>query len=263
MSDQILVKLRKENGVAIITIENGPMNVLSQEVIRQLGEVCDCIAEDSDVVVAIITGAGERAFMAGADIREFPGLMKLTEEEMIAGSIKTHAVFNKFDFLNKPTIAALNGLAFGGGCELAMLCDIRIAEEQVLLGLPEIKLGLFPGGGGTQRLPRLVGEAKAKELMFLGEQIDARTAKEIGLVNQVVPKGEALQAAEKMAQTIAQRSLPALSLIKEAVDKGIELSLEEGVKLEAKLFAKVFQTEDIREGVAAFLEKRQANFQHR
>ncbi len=263
MDEQILVKLNKENGIAIITIENGPMNVLSQEVVRQLDGVCDDIEEDSEIVVAIVTGSGERAFMAGADIKEFPDSMKLTEEEMLVSSLKGHAIFNKFDFLKKPTIAAINGLAFGGGCELAMLCDIRIAEEQALLGFPEIKLGLFPGGGGTQRLPRLVGEAKAKELMFTGDPITALMAKEIGLVNQVVSKGEALPAAIKMAQTIAQRSLPALSLIKEAVDKGTQLSLEEGLSLEAKLFAKVFQTEDIREGVAAFIEKRKANFKHR
>lgn len=262
MSDQRLVKLSKEDGIAIITIDNGPMNVLSQEVVRQLDEVCDVIAKDSEVVVAIVTGSGERAFMAGADIKEFPASMKLTEEEMVAGSLKMHTIFNKIDFLKKPTIAAINGLAFGGGCELAMLCDIRIAEEQALLGLPEIKLGLFPGGGGTQRLPRLVGEAKAKELMFTGDPISAQIAKEIGLVNQVVPKGEALQAAKRMARTIAEKSLPALSLIKEAVDKGMEVSIEEGIKIEAQLFAKVFQTEDIREGVAAFIEKRKPNFKH-
>ena len=263
MSENQLVKLSKEEGIAIITIDNGPMNVLSQEVVRQLGIVCDAIAEEPEVVVAIVTGAGERAFMAGADIKEFPASMKLTEEEMLDGSLRTHEILNKLDYLNKPTIAALNGLAFGGGCELAMLCDIRIAEEQALLGLPEIKLGLFPGGGGTQRLPRLVGEAKAKEMMFTGDPITAQIAKEIGLVNQVVPKGEALQVAKKMAQTIAQKSLPALSLIKQAVDRGVEVSIEEGLKIEAQLFAKVFQTEDIKEGVAAFIEKRPANFKHR
>lgn len=248
--------MRKEKGVAIITIDNGPMNVLSQEVVRQLDEVCDAVAADPAVIVAVVTGAGERAFMAGADIKEFPAAMQLTEEEMTAGTLKTHSTLNKLDFLAKPTIAAVNGLAFGGGCELALLCDIRIAEEQAMFGLPEIKLGLFPGGGGTQRLPRLIGEAKAKELMFTGEPITAEQALEIGLVNQVVPKGESLNAAKKLAQTIAQRSLPALKLIKEAVDKGTAVSLEEGIRLEARLFGKVFQTEDIREGVAAFLEKR-------
>lgn len=263
MSKEQLVRVSKENGIATITIENGPMNVLSQKVLAQLNEVCDTLAADTEVVVAIVTGAGERAFIAGADIREFPVLMELSSEEVTAYNLKGNAILNKLDFLGIPTIAAINGLALGGGCELALLCDIRIAEEQALLGLPEIKLGLFPGGGGTQRLSRLVGEAKAKELMFTGEPITAQEAKQIGLVNQVVPKGEALTAAKKLAQIIAQRSLPALKLIKEAVDKGNQLALEEGLKLEAELFGKVFQTEDIREGVGAFLEKRQPLFRHR
>ncbi|MDI6878396.1 MAG: enoyl-CoA hydratase [Desulfitobacteriaceae bacterium] len=258
-----LVKLSKEDSIAIIAIENGPMNVLSQEVFRQLDEACEAIAADPEVVVAIVTGAGERAFMAGADIKEFPESMKLTPEQMEQHTLAGHATLNKLDFLNKPTIAAVNGLAFGGGCELAMTCDIRIAEEQALFALPEIKLGLFPGGGGTQRLPRLVGEAKAKELMFTGDPISAQEAKAIGLVNQVVGKGEALKTAKKMAQTISQRSLPALQCIKQAVDQGSDLSLEDGVKNEARLFAKVFQTEDIREGVAAFIEKRTPKFKHR
>lgn len=251
-----------ENGVAIITIENGPMNVLSQEVVRQFGEVCDAIAADPEIIVAILTGGSERAFVAGADIREFPATMELTAGEVTENLLEWHAIFNKFDFLSKPTIAAVNGITLGGGCELALLCDIRIAEEQAVFGLPEIRLGLFPGGGGTQRLPRLVGEAKAKELMFTGEPITAGQAKEIGLVNQVVPQGEALTAAKKLARNIAQKSLPALTFIKEAVDKGSQLSLEEGVKLEAELLGKVFQTKDIREGVAAFLEKRAPVFKH-
>lgn len=258
-----LVKLSKKESVALITIENGPMNVLSQEVFRQLDEACEAIAADPEVVVAIVTGAGERAFMAGADIKEFPESMKLTPEQMEQHTLAGHATLNKLDFLNKPTIAAVNGLAFGGGCELAMTCDIRIAEEQAMFGLPEIKLGLFPGGGGTQRLPRLVGEAKAKELMFTGDPISAQEAKAIGLVNQVVGQGEALKTAEKIAQTISQRSLPALQCIKQAVDQGSDLSLEAGLKTEARLFAKVFQTEDIREGVAAFIEKRTPKFKHR
>lgn len=258
-----LVKLSKEENIALITIENGPMNVLSQEVFRQLDEACEAVSADPEVVVAIVTGAGERAFMAGADIKEFPESMELTPEQMEQHTLAGHATLNKLDFLNKPTIAAVNGLAFGGGCELAMTCDIRIADEQALFGLPEIKLGLFPGGGGTQRLPRLVGEAKAKELMFTGDPISAQEAKAIGLVNQVVSKGEALKAAKKMAQTISQRSLPALQFIKQAVDQGLDLSLKAGVKNEARLFAKVFQTEDVREGVAAFIEKRTPKFKHR
>ncbi len=263
MDEQRLVRLIKDDGIAIITIDNGPMNVLTEKLIFQLGETCDTIAQDPEILVAIVTGAGDRAFIAGADIKEFSLFMDRTEEEMLASQIKKLASLNRLAVLDKPTIAALNGLALGAGCEVAMLCDIRIAEEQVLLGQPEIKLGLFPGIGGTQRLPRLVGESRAKELMYLGEPITAQTAKEIGLVNQIVPQGESLQAATKMARTIAQRSLPALRFIKEAVNKGMQLSLEEGIKLEAELFTKVFQTEDIREGVEAFLEKRPAKFSNR
>lgn len=263
MNEQRKVKLDKEGNIAIITIENGPMNVLSPEVIQQMAEVCEIITIDPEVVVAILTGSGERAFMAGADIKDFPAHMQLTLAEMTESLLKNHATFNQLDFLNKPTIAAVNGLAFGGGCELALLCDIRIAEEQALFSLPEIRLGLFPGGGGTQRLPRLIGEAKAKEMMFTGDPITAQEAKEIGLVNKVVPKGEALAAAKKMAKTIANNSLPALQFIKEAVDRSTQLSLEEGIKVEAQLFAKVFKTEDIKEGVSAFFEKRKPNFKHR
>jgi len=263
MNEQRKVKLAKEGNIAIITIENGPLNVMDAEVTEQIGEVCEIITNDPEVVVAILTGSGERAFMAGADINEFPAAMQRTLEEMTNQLMKSHTVFNKLDFLNRPTIAAVNGLAFGGGCELALLCDIRIAEEQAQFCLPEIKLGLFPGGGGTQRLPRLIGEAKAKELMFTGDPITAQEAKEIGLVNKVVPKGEALAVAKKLAKTIANNSLPALQFIKDAVDRGDQLSLEEGLRVEAELFAKVFKTEDVKEGVSAFLEKRKPNFKHR
>lgn len=263
MSKERLVKLSKDSGIAIVTIDNGPMNVLSQEVVRQIDQVCDSIEADPEIIAVIVTGTGERAFMAGADIKEFPSQMKLNAEELIEHSQRTHAALNKLDFLSRPTIAAINGYALGGGCELALLCDIRIAEEHALLGLPEIKLGLFPGGGGTQRLPRLVGAAKAKELMFTGDPITAQQAREIGLVNYVVPKGEGLAQAKKLAQTITQRSLPALQLIKEAVNEGTQMSLIDGLGLEARLFGKVFQTEDVREGVAAFIEKRPAAFKHR
>lgn len=258
-----LVKLDKEDGIAVVTIDNGPMNVLSQEVIQQLDEICETLADDLEAIVVIVTGAGERAFMAGADIKEIPSIFEMTPEEVAEENMRVKATFNKLDFLNKPTIAAINGLALGGGCELALVCDIRITEEQALFGLPEIKLGIFPDWGGTQRLPRLIGGAKAKELMFTGDPISAQQAQEIGLVNYVVPKGEALASAKKMAQSISQRSLPALQGIKEAVDKGAQLPLEDGLQLEVNLFAKVFGTEDTKEGISAFLEKRPAIFKQR
>ncbi|RKQ15163.1 enoyl-CoA hydratase/isomerase family protein [Ureibacillus endophyticus] len=260
--DQRKVKLEKEDNIAFITIENGPFNLLSDEVFQQLDETCDLISNDPEILVVILTGSGDRAFMAGADIKEFPEGVEVTYELLYKQNLEAHAIFNKFDFLNKPTIAAVNGIAFGGGCKLSLLCDIRIAEEQALFSLPEVKLGIFPGAGGTQRLPRLIGEAKAKELMFTGAKITAQEAKEIGLVNNVVSQGESLAAAKEMAQTIARYSLPSLQYIKQAVDQGIELSLEEGLKVEADLFAKVQLTKDMEEGVRAFLEKRKPNFQH-
>jgi enoyl-CoA hydratase/carnithine racemase len=263
VNEQRKVKLSKEGNIAIITIENGPLNVISEEVLQQMGETCEIITNDPEIIAVVLTGSGERAFVAGADISEFPEGVELTYEYLFEENLKAHAILNKLDFLNRPTIAAVNGLAFGGGCELALLCDIRIAEEQALFSLPEVKLGILPGFGGTQRLPRLIGEAKAKELMFTGAKITAQEAKDIGLVNKVVPKGEALAAAKEMAQTIAGYSLPSLQYIKEAVDRGIQLSLEEGLKVEADVAAKVSQTEDSVEGPKAFFEKRKPIFKHR
>jgi enoyl-CoA hydratase len=258
-----LVHLEKSEGVAIVTIDNPPMNVLSRQVTQELGEVFAAIAEDSDVVAAILTGAGSRAFMAGADIKEFPQSLGLEKEEFKRNNGKSHEILNFIADIPKPTIAVLNGLAFGGGCELALTCDIRIAEEHVKVGLPEIKLGLFPGGGGTQRLPRLVGSSKAKELMFLGEPLSAEEALKIGLVNQVVQSGKGMETALSMAKKMAGYSLQALSRIKEAVNKGTDTSFAQGMEIEAELFAQVFGTEDVREGVQAFIEKRQPSFKHR
>lgn len=257
-----LVHIEKLAGVAIVTIDNPPMNVLSKQVTRELGEVFTAIAEDSEVIAAILTGAGSRAFMAGADIKEFPQSLGLEKEQLKKNNLESHAVLNFIERIPKPTIALLNGLAFGGGCELALTCDIRIAEEHVKIGLPEVKLGLFPGGGGTQRLPRLIGPSKAKELMFLGEPLSAEEALKIGLINQVVESGKGMETAIYMAKKMASYSLQALSRIKKAVNDGIDTSLDEGLELEAELFAEVFGTEDVREGVQAFIEKRSPSFKH-
>ncbi|WP_075980528.1 enoyl-CoA hydratase [Bacillus massilinigeriensis] len=258
-----LVHLEKTEGVAIVTIDNPPMNVLSRQVTQELGEVFTAIAEDDEVIVAILTGAGNRAFMAGADIKEFPQSLGMEKDKLKKNNLKTHEVLNFIADIPKPTIAVLNGLALGGGCELALTCDIRIAEVNVKIGLPEIKLGLFPGGGGTQRLPRLIGASKAKELMFLGEPLSAEDALKIGLVNQVVESGKGMDNALSMAKRMAGYSLQALSRIKEAVNKGFDTSLDEGLEIEAELFAEVFGTEDVREGVQAFIEKRSPSFNHR
>lgn len=256
-----LVSWKKENGIATITIDNPPLNVLNQQVQRELKGITSEINEDNEVVTVVLTTAGEKAFMAGADIKEFPQMMN--NPDMRDDVMFMHNVLNNLDYLPKPTIAVLDGLTFGGGLELALACDIRIAEERTQLGFPEIKLGLFPGGAGTQRLPRLVGEAKAKEMMFIGEPITSREAERIGLVNQVVENGKAYEAAIWMARQIAAKSLPALSRIKKAVDEGLEMSLNHGIEKEATLFEEVFQTEDIKEGVGAFIEKRTPHFTHR
>ena len=258
-----LVHLEIKDGIAIVTINNPPMNVLNSQVTAQLKQIISKVNEDPQVITIILTGAGDRAFMAGADIKEFPDWMNIEKDELKTKVTANHQVFNMIDHLPKPTIALLNGYTFGGGCELALACDIRIAEDHAQIGLPEVKLGLFPGGGGTQRLPRLVGKAKAKELMFLGEPITASIALDIGLVNQVVPKGEGMTAAKSMAQKMSQYSLQALSRIKQAVNNGEDLAFESAIELEVDLFADIFGTDDVKEGVQAFIEKRPATFTHR
>ncbi|MGD6816936.1 enoyl-CoA hydratase [Metabacillus sp. 113a] len=256
-----VIKKEKQGAYTILVIENPPLNVMSQAVLRELDEVLNELKTDEETICVIITGAGDRAFMAGADIKEFPEL--IGKKGIKSQFMESHSVLNKLDDFPKPVIAVLNGLTFGGGCELALACDLRIAEDHVQIGLPEIKLGLFPGGGGTQRLPRAVGEARAKEMMFTGEPVDAVKAKAIGLVNEVVPKGEGLQYGVKLASRISRYSLPALSRIKRSVNEGLGVSLKEGLEHEAGLFEEVFQTEDIKEGVQAFIEKRKPEFTHR
>jgi enoyl-CoA hydratase len=258
-----LVHVETTEGIAIVTIDNPPMNVLSTQVVAELGEAFSIIANDPNVIVAILTGAGNRAFMAGADIKEFPSWLEMEAEDLKSMNMESHKVLNFIENLPKPTIAVLNGITFGGGCELALTCDIRIAEEQIKLGLPEVKLGLFPGGGGTQRLPRLIGPSKAKELMFMGDPITANEALTLSLVNHVAANGEGMQAALKMAKKMAGYSLQALSRIKNAVNQGIDTSFDAAIEIESGLFAEVFKTEDVKEGVQAFIEKRSPSFKHR
>ena len=255
-----LVKYQIENRVATVTIDNPPMNVLSSKVTEELDGIFTELAVNPAVGAVVLTGNGSRAFMAGADIKEFPQKMNATKAEKLERNTTVHEVLNKIADLPKPTIASLNGLALGGGCELSLTCDLRIAEEHVKIGLPEIKLGLFPGGGGTQRLPRIVGPSKAKELMFIGDPLTAEQALSLGLVNQVVPSGEGLATAQALAGKIAKYSAESLSFIKQAVNKGTEQELEAGLALERQLFADVFETENVKEGVRAFLEKRSPVF---
>lgn len=256
-----VLQVEKTEGYAIITINNPPMNVISSQVFKELDEVFSGLKEDDAVNAVILTGQGEKVFAAGADIKEFPLLIGQTGIQETF--LETHAILHRIDQFEKPVIAMLNGLTLGGGCELVLCCDIRIAEEHVQIGLPEITLGLFPGGGGTQRLPRLIGESRAKEMMFTGEPVTAERAEKIGLVNRIAPSGEGMEMARKMAKRLGRSSLPALAFIKQAVDKGLELPLEESTNLEASYFEKVFQTEDAKEGVKAFIEKRKPAFQNK
>lgn len=260
MNNDSVVSWSKQNNIATIVINNPPVNVLSADVVEQLSIVADEIEKDSEVKVVILTGAGDRAFMAGGDIKGFPAWMGKGVEEVEQKSHWLQEPLNKIENLSCPTIAAINGVALGGGCELALCFDIRISEEHIMIGLPEIKLGLFPGAGGTQRLPRLIGKAKAKEMIFTGEPLSAEEAKQIGLVNHVVPKGKSLEKAMELAKFICNYSLPSLTLAKQSIDYGYEKTLHDGLLIEANHFGHVFQTKDVIEGVEAFINKRNPNF---
>ncbi|MDH7508425.1 MAG: short-chain-enoyl-CoA hydratase [Methanomassiliicoccales archaeon] len=252
------VILEKDEGIAIITI-NRPkvLNALRTDVLRDLKEALMECENDSAVSVVIITGAGDRAFVAGADIGE---MSELDPVKAKAFSEFGNSVFLYIEKMSKPVIAAINGYALGGGCELLMACDIVIASEKAKIGQPEVKLGIPPGFGGTQRMPRLLGKMKAKELIFTGDMIDAQEALRIGLVNRVVPPEKLMEEARNLAKTIASRGQIAVRMAKQLINEGIDVDLETGLALEAKGFAICFSTEDQKEGMRAFLEKRDAKF---
>ncbi|GAW92057.1 enoyl-CoA hydratase-related protein [Calderihabitans maritimus] len=253
-----LVKLEVEGKIAVITIDHPPVNALNAQVMAELDEALDQVASDKEIGVLIITGAGEKAFVAGADIRQFPELDEKAGREL---SARGQAIFDKIEELAIPVICAINGYALGGGCELALACDIRVVAENAKLGQPEVNLAVIPGYGGTQRLPRLVGAGKAKQLIFTGDAIDAQEAYRIGLADELVPAGQALEKAKEMAKKILTKGPVAIRLCKEAINRGLQMPLKEGLALEAELFGKACATEDKNEGAKAFLEKRKPNFQ--
>ncbi len=255
------LRVEKESNVATVVINNPPMNVLSEQVASELCDAFSELRDDNSVVTVILTGEGDRAFMAGADIKEFPNMISQSADVGKQPS-KKNEVFRLISDFPKPTIAYLNGVTLGGGFELALACDLRIAKETAQLGLPEVKLGLFPGGGGTQRLPRLIGSAKAKELMFTGDSITAIEALQLGIINQISTNEDGIEVARKLAQKISRHSLQALRRIKQAVNEGTDGQLQEGLELESHLFQEIFTTKDMKEGVAAFLEKRRPVFTH-
>jgi enoyl-CoA hydratase len=254
--DNLLIE--RSAGVATVTI-NRPtaLNALNAETLGELLRAFTTLETDQQVKVIILTGAGTKAFVAGGDISYMLNLPPIAAREFAQLGQK---VFGVIEALAKPVIAAVNGFALGGGCELAMACDIRLAAEHAKFGQPEVNLGVMPGFGGSQRLPRLVGKGRAKELLFTGDQIDAREAWRIGLVNRVVAQEALLATAQEMARKIAGKGPLAVRFCKDAVNSGLEMESGKGCAYEAELFALCFATEDRAEGMTAFVEKRPAAF---
>jgi len=255
--DEQIVKREIAGAVAIVTIDRPPVNALNRSVIHQLGDIVDQIAADDTVRAVVLRGAGPKAFVAGADIAEFPHLTVDTAESL---SRRGQDLTVRIQTMPKPWIAAVHGFALGGGCELALACDFRVAGESARFGQPEINLGIIPGYGGTQRLARLVGASRAKYLCFTGEQITAQEAYRIGLADAVVPDDQLQESAIALAQKLAVKAPVALGMIKRAIDDGLQKELGSGLDLEACLFGEVFGTQDRLEGVQAFREKRAPRF---
>ena len=246
--------LERGDAFAVVTL-NRPkvMNALNRALFAELDDAFTTLATDTAVRAIILTGAGEKAFAAGADISELSALSAAEAHELAR---RGQAVFRKIETCGKPVIAAIQGFALGGGCELAMACTLRIASERARLGQPEVKLGLIPGYGGTQRLPRLVGKGAALKLLLTGDMVGAEEAFRIGLVDEVVPAEALMSRAEALARAIAQQAPLAVAGCLRAVDAGYDLPLETGLEMEASLFGLACATEDKAEGTRAFLEKR-------
>jgi enoyl-CoA hydratase len=247
-----------ENSIAMITF-NRPkaLNALNNDLIQELSDVLDKISENEEIRVLILTGAGDKAFVAGADITELATYNSLQAKLF---SKKGHDVFNKIQELSIPVLAAINGYALGGGCEIAMACDFIYAAENATFGLPEITLGLMPGFGGTQRLPRLIGTNMAKEMIFTGKLISAGEANKIGLVNKVCDPETLMDEVKKTAAGIASKGKVSLRAVKQTINSGMNVDLDTGCSIEINAFGLCLASEDAKEGTAAFLEKRKAEF---
>ena len=256
-----MLEYRVEGKIGVITL-NRPerLNVIGNDLLNDLEAILKDIEKDDDLGALVVTGTG-KVFVAGADIKE----IRLVEGIVAAHKFvaRVHQSFNRIEALEKPVIAAVNGLALGGGCELALVCDIRIAAETAIFGLPEIKLGVLPGAGGTQRLPRLIGVGRAKEMLYSGESIDAQEAFRIGLANRVVADDSLMETALEMAGRLSEKPPVALKLIKSAVDRGIGMDLKTALEYETRCFEMLFTTRDQKEGMRAFVEKRNPEFEGR
>ena len=255
-----MLKKEVNEGLAIVTIDRPEaLNALNNALLQELTDMFTELRDDEEVRAIILTGAG-KAFVAGADIAAMNAMTPIEGREMM---ILGHSLMDLIEDMEKPVIAAVNGFALGGGCELSMACDIRIASEKAKFGQPETGLGIIPGFGGTQRLPRLVGKSMAKYLLFTSDVIDAERAEQIGLVEKVVPVGALMEEAEKVARRIMANGPIAVGLVKKAVNKGYDLPLREATSLEIELETVAFSTEDKTEGMTAFQEKRDKHFQNK
>ncbi len=247
-----------EEGVAIITF-NRPkaLNAMNSETMRELKDAVTVCKDDDSVKAIILTGAGDKAFIAGADISE---MQNLEPQDALKFMELGHDTLRLLETLPKPSIAAINGFALGGGTEISMACDMRFASENARFGQPEILLGLIPGWGGTQRLPRLIGMGRAKEIVLGGGQLDAQRAYEVGLVNKIYPADRLMEETKKFAKKLAGMPVFTMKMAKHSINFGYDLSLDNAIRLEVECCAQCFSTKDQKEGMAAFLEKRKANF---
>lgn len=255
--DEKVVRKSEQDGVELLVLKNPPVNALSTALLADLRRQVEALEADPKVRAVVVTGDGQY-FSAGADLKEMATLDLAKAPEIMRG---THDLFGRLARFKAPVVAAVNGLALGGGLELALACDLRVAGESAKLGAPEVTFGLMPGYGATQRLSRLVGPAKAKELIFTGAMIPAAEALRLGLVNKTVPAGHELRAARDLAHTIAQRAPRAVAASKRAIAEGADLSLADGLALEARLFeSEVLSSQDLAEGIVAFAERRPPKF---
>ena len=251
-----VVRLEIDDSIGVVTLDHPPLNVLGEAVLKQLDKVIDAWQE-ADVRAVVLRSASDKAFAAGADIHQFPELTKMSGIELLEKGKRT---FDKLTEGKAPVICAVHGLALGAGLELALACDIRVADHSAKFGLPETGLGIVPGYGGTQRLSRLVGPGKAKELVLSGVWLNGQEAYEAKLVERVAEEGKAFETAYALAKQIAGKGPLAVAFAKEAIDEGVDLPLSEAQYLETRMFAKLVGTEDMTEGVQAFMEKRKPVF---
>lgn len=260
MTERQFIRIERKDRVAVVTINHPPVNALSPQVISELDGVLKEIEADAEIGALVLTGAGPKIFVAGADIK---AMSEMTPEQGEALAHNGQATLNRLEDMPKLTICAINGLALGGGLELAMACDMRLCSENAKMGQPEINLGIIPGFGGTQRLPRIVGVGRAMQMLITGDPIDAQTAYAWGLVNAVLPSDALMSKAMELAQAAATKAPMAVKLIQQSVYQGIDKPLHQGLLCEIQSFRKVFETEDKVEGISAFMEKRAPQFKGR